>query len=100
MVHWRRKWQSTPIFFPEEPHGQYEKPKRYARPAPIPGWKVPYMLLGKSRGQLKIAPEGMKWLGQSRKNAQLWMLLVVKVKSDAIKNNVAENLECWVHESR
>ena len=42
-------------------------------------------LLVKSRGQLLIAPERMKWLGQSGNNAQLWTCLVVKVKSDAIK---------------
>ena len=28
------------------------------------------------------------WLGQSRNNTQLWMFLVVKVKSDALKNNI------------
>ena len=36
------------------------------------------MLLEKSRGQLLIAPEIMKWLGQSRNDAQLWMCLVLK----------------------
>ena len=41
------------------------------------------VLLGKSRGQLLIAPERMKRLGQSRNNAQLLLCLVVKVKSDA-----------------
>ena len=45
------------------------------------GQKVSSMLLGKTR---EIAPEEMKWLGQSRNNAELWMCLVVKVKSDAI----------------
>ena len=30
----------------------------------------------------------MKHLGQSGNNAQLWMCLVVKVKSDAINNDV------------
>ena len=44
------------------------------------------MLLGKSR---EIAPEKMKGLGQSENYAQVWMCLVVKVKSDAIKNNIA-----------
>ena len=29
------------------------------------------------------------WLCQSRNNAQLWMCLVVKVKPDAVKNNIA-----------
>ena len=37
----------------------------------------------------EIAPEGMKRLSQSGKNAQLWMCPVVKVKSDVLKNNIA-----------
>ena len=57
--------------------------------APLPGWKVSSMVLGKSRGRLRIAPERMKWLSQSRNDAQLWMCLVVKLKSDAVKNNTA-----------
>ena len=44
------------------------------------------LLLGKS-GQ--VAPERMKRLNQSKNNAQLWMFLVVKVKSVAVKNNIA-----------
>ena len=44
------------------------------------------MLLGKSR---EIGPERMKRLGQSRNDAQLWMYLVVNVKSDTVKNTVA-----------
>jgi len=46
--------------------------------------------LGKSREQLLIALERMKQLGQSRKDALLWMCLVVKDKSDAIQNNIAQ----------
>ena len=41
------------------------------------------MLLGKSG---EIAPERMKRLGQSGKDAQLWMCLVVKVKSSMLKS--------------
>ena len=59
-----------------------------------PGWKVSNMLLGKSRGQLLIAPERIKWLGQSGNDTQLWMCLVVKVKSDAVKTILHKNLEC------
>ena len=55
-----------------------------------PGHKVSNMLLGKSRGQLQIAPERMKWLGQSGDDAHLWMCLVVKVKSDGLKNNIIQ----------
>ena len=35
------------------------------------------------------APEGVKRLRQSGSDAQLWICLVVKVKSDALKNNIA-----------
>ena len=47
------------------------------------------MLLGKSGGQLLTALERMKWLSESGSNTQLWMCLVVKVKSDAVKYNIA-----------
>ena len=43
------------------------------------------MLLEKSG---EIVPEGVKRLSQSGNNAQLWMCLVVKVKSDAVKSNI------------
>ena len=46
------------------------------------------MLLGKTKGQLLTAPERMKQLGQSGNNTQLWMCLVVKVKYDAVRNNI------------
>ena len=55
-------------------------------------WKVSNMLLGKTGGQVLIAPERMRSLGQSRNNAQLWMHLVVKVNSNVIKNNIAQEL--------
>ena len=32
MVHWRREWQTTPVFLPLEPHEQHEKAKRYDTP--------------------------------------------------------------------
>ena len=45
-----------------------------------PGWKMSCMLLGKSKGQILIAPERMKWLGQSGNDAQLWMCLLALSK--------------------
>ena len=54
-----------------------------------PGQKVPNMLLGKSGGQLLIVPERIKQPGQSGNDAQLWMCLVVKAESNAVKNNIA-----------
>ena len=56
---------------------------------PPPVEKMSSMLLGKSGRQLLTPPGRMKWLGQIRNNAQLWMRLVMKGKSDAVKNNIA-----------
>ena len=47
-------------------------------------------LLGKSG---IIALERMKRLGQSGNDAQLWMCLVVKVKSNAVKNSIGQEPE-------
>ena len=44
------------------------------------------MLLEKSG---EIAPERMKRMSQSENNAQLWMSLVMEVKSNAIKSDIA-----------
>ena len=54
-----------------------------------PSKKVSSILLGKNGGQLQRAPERMKHMGQSRNDVQLWMCLMMKVKSDAVKNNTA-----------
>ena len=42
----------------------------------------------------------MKWLGQSRNNPQLWMCLVVKVKSNVVKKNITQETGMLGHESR
>ena len=44
------------------------------------------MLLEKNE---ETAPEGMKRQSETGNNTQLWVCLVVKVKSDAVKNNIA-----------
>ena len=44
------------------------------------------MLLGKSGGQLLTALERMKRLAQNGNDTQLWMYLMMKVKSDDVKN--------------
>ena len=54
-----------------------------------PDWSVSNMLLKKSR---EIAPKRMKRLSQSRNDVQVWMCLVVEVKSNAVKRNVAWDL--------
>ena len=52
-----------------------------------PGWQVPNMLL-KISGE--ITPETMKRQSQSKNNPQLWMRLVMEVKSDAVKSDIAQ----------
>ena len=47
---------------------------------------MPSKLLEKSK---EIAPERMKRQSQRKKNTQLWMSLVIEVKSDAVKSNTA-----------
>ena len=37
----------------------------------------------------RIHSRKMKRLGQSRNNTQLWLCLLVRVKSNAVKNNIA-----------
>ena len=51
-----------------------------------PGRQVPNMLLEKSE---EITPERIKRWSQSKNNIQLWIWLVMEVKSDAVKNNIA-----------
>ena len=50
------------------------------------GQYMPNMLLEKSG---EIAPGRKKRLSQSENNTQLWMGLVVKVKFDAVKENIS-----------
>ena len=51
------------------------------------------MLLGKGRGELLIAPERVKQLGQSKNDTQLWMWLVMKIKSATAKNSIVSEPE-------
>ena len=48
---------------------------------------VPNMLL-KKRGEM--IPDRIKRQSQSKNNTQLWMCLVVEVKSDAVKSHIAQ----------
>ena len=47
---------------------------------------MPSMLLEKSGEK---TPETMKRQSQSENNTHLWMWLVIEVKSDAVKSNIA-----------
>ena len=86
----RMGWQTPPILLQWKPLDLHEKAKRYDSRRWAPRSEGAYMLLGKSEGQVRIAPERMKPLGQSRNDTQLWMHPVVKVKSYAVKKNIAQ----------
>ena len=62
-----------------------------------PGRQMPNMLLENSG---KVTPERMKKQNQSKNNTQLCIWLVMEVKSDAVKNNIAQEPGKLVHESR
>ena len=66
----------------------FMREKMSSCPSTSPSWEneVTNMLLEKNR---EIPPEGMKRLSQSRSTTQFRMRLMVKVKSDAVKNNFA-----------
>ena len=73
----------------ENPMNSTQKWKDRTLKKNSPGQKVPNLLLWKRGGQLLIAPGKMKLLGQRANDSQLWRCLVVKFKSDALKNNIA-----------
>ena len=58
--------------------------RRPTPPQETPGHS--WASLGQS---LEITPERMKRRSQSKNNTQVWMGLVVEVRSDAVKNNIA-----------
>ena len=73
----------------KNPMHSIKRQKDMTRKRSPAGQMASSVLLGKSGGQILIAPERMKWLGQSGNDAQLWVCLVMKLKSNAIKNNTA-----------
>ena len=53
----------------------------------LPRWVGAHMLVENSR---EITLERMKRWSQSKNNTQLWMGLVTEAKSNAVKNNIAQ----------
>ena len=81
----RGKDKTLQLYCCENPMNNMKRSKDTTLEMSPPGLMVFDML----PGQLLLAPERMKWLGQSGNDTQLWMCLVVKVKSSAVKNNTA-----------
>jgi len=76
---------STEIFCDSAFMNSMKKQKGMTLKTPSGRWESG-VLLEKSG---EIAPERMKRLSQSGTSAQLWRCLVEKVKSDAVKNDIA-----------
>ena len=90
VVHGRREWQTTPVFLPWEQWTVWKGKKIGHWKMNSPGLLAPNMLLEKTR---EITPERMKRWSQSENNAQLWMWLVMEVKSDTVKSSIAQEPE-------
>ena len=63
----------------------------------FPGQYVPDVLMEKGR---EITTDRMKRESQSENTAQLWMWLIMEVKSDAVKNSFAYKpgmLGSWIN---
>ena len=82
MVHWRREWQTTSVFLPLEPHEEYEKQNDMTLKDELPRLVGAQYATGEEWKRMK------RW-SKSKSNAQVWMCLVVKVKSDAVMNSIA-----------
>ena len=70
MVHWRREWQTTSAFLPENPMNSMKRQKDMTLKDELPRLVGVNMLLEKSG---EITPETMKRQSQSENSAQLWM---------------------------
>ena len=88
VVHWTRGGE--PLQYPchKNPMDSMKRQKDMTPEDEPLRSEVSNMLQKKSGGQLLIALERMKLLRQNRNDTQLCMCLVVKVKSNAVKNNI------------
>ena len=66
VVHWRREWQTTPVFLPQEPHKQYEKAKRYDKGRLVPQvCRYPICHSEQRNSSRKNKEAGPKWKWRS-----------------------------------
>ena len=86
MVHWKRD-KPLHYFCLENPMHRMKRQKDRTLKDELPRSVVPNILLEIS-GEITL--ERMKRQSQSKNNTQLWMWLVMEVKSDAVKSNTAQ----------
>ena len=83
---WRRKWQPTPVFLPREPHGQYGKTKNMILEDEPLGSEGVWYATGEEWRAVTSSSGKNEMIGPKRKQSSVFMCLVVKVKSNAVKN--------------
>ena len=86
VVHWRREWQTTSIFLPWELHEQYEKAKERTVKDELPRLVGAQYATGDQWRNNSRKNEGMN---PKQNNTQLWMWLVMEVRSNDLKSNIA-----------
>ena len=85
VVHWSGEWQPLQHSCCENPMGRIKRQKEMTledEPPQVGSCLARYWRAVTNRSR-------MKQLGQSRSDTQLWLCLVVKAKSSAVKNNIA-----------
>ena len=89
VIHWRREWETTPVYLPWELHELYKQAKYMTLKDEPPRSEGPQYASGEEWRRTTNSSERTKWLDQSENDAQLWVCLAMKVKSDAVKNRIA-----------
>ena len=82
----RQEWQTTSVFLPWEPHEQYRKARDVTLKDKLPRSVGAQYTTGEEQENSSRRNEEAE---PKRKHTQLRMWLVMEVKSDAIKNNIA-----------
>ena len=84
VVHWRREWQTTSVFFPWEPHEQYEKAKSMTLKDELS------MSIGARYAT------GDQWRNNSRKNEEM----EPKQKQHPVVDVTGDRSEVWCYKEQ
>ena len=90
VAYWRRKWQPTPVFFPWEPHEQYEKEKIDDTGRWVPRPEGIQYATGEEWRAIMNSSKKNEVAGAKHKWCSVWVCLVVKLKSSVVKHNIAQ----------
>ena len=77
------------VFLPREPQNYMKRQKDMTPEDEPPRSEGVHHATGEERRTVTNSSRRKEASGQSGNDAQLWMCLVMKIKSDAVKNNTA-----------